>query len=118
MKKLTISELNDFFVDTIQRCTNDLLSKTDEVIECEILEEFDIGVISFLHENSLEQLFKNKYINENIKELSLKLREMYLSINEKKRNADSIRKDKQWHNIFKLADTIRKKKKDFDLEKI
>lgn len=50
MDNISVGELNDLFVDTIQRCTCDLIDKDDETIEYELFEEFDLGVHSFLHD--------------------------------------------------------------------
>jgi hypothetical protein len=117
MEKITTAELNDLFIDAIQRCTYDLINKDDETIEYELFEEFDIGANSFLHEKSLDMLLNDNYINEDIKKLSLKLREMFLSLGEEKRNADSVRNDEEWHDVLKLSDLIRGKKNEFDLRK-
>lgn len=106
MENITILELNNLFIDTIQKCRLDLLNENDEIIENEILEEFNSGVISFLHEKSLDKLLNEKYINEEIKELSLKLRERFLCLNNEKFNANSIRNDEEWNEIFKLSKLI------------
>lgn len=63
-------------------------------------------------------LLKEGYINEEIMTLSLKLREMYLEIPDEKYNANSVRYDKKWHDILKLADIIKEKKKKYDHEKL
>lgn len=117
MGDITTRELNDLFNDTIQRCTYDLVNKDDEIIEYELFEEFDVGVSSFLHENSLNRLLKDTFINNDIKNLCLKLREMYFTISEDKRYAESVRNDIQWAELLKLSDIIKKKKKLFDLSK-
>lgn len=109
MERISIIELNNLFIDTLQRCAYDLINKDDETIEYELFEEFDIGVNSFLHEDSLDLLLKDNFIDNDIKELSLKLREMFLLLEEDKRTADSVRNDKDWHDILQLSDLIRKK---------
>jgi hypothetical protein len=115
-KRIFPTQLNDLFIDTIQRCTYNLINENDETIEYNLFEEFDFATKLFLHENILNLLLKCNYINEEIKELSSELREMFLSMDEQKRNAESVRKDKNWHDILKLCDLIRNKKNEFDFK--
>jgi hypothetical protein len=71
--KIFATQLNDLFIDTIQKCTYNLINENDETIEYNLFEEFDLGAHSFLHENSLNMLIKCNYINEEITELSSEL---------------------------------------------
>jgi hypothetical protein len=115
-KRIFPIQLNDLFIDTIQKCTYDLINENDETIEYNLFEEFDFATKLFLHENILNMLLKCNYINEEIKELSSKLREMFLSMDKQKRNAECVRKDIDWHDILKLCDLIRNKKNEFDFK--
>jgi hypothetical protein len=114
--KIFATQLNDLFIDTIQKCTFNLLNENDETIEYNLFEEFDLGATPFLHENSLNMLVKYNYINEEIKELSSKLREKFMSMDKQKRNAKCVRKDEDWHDILKLGDLIWNIKNEFDFK--
>jgi hypothetical protein len=113
-QKVFDTQLNDLFVDTIETCTYNLINESDKTIEYNLFELFDFGAKLYLHENILNILLKCNYINEEIKELSSKLRYMLLSMDKQKMNAECVRKDKDWHDILKLCDLIRNKKNEFD----
>lgn len=109
--KIDTLTLNNLFDDTINRCTYNLVNKSDEIIEYELFEEFDIGATSFLHEDSLNRLMNHKFIDEDIKNLCVKLRKMFFEMPESECNSNSVRHSKKWEEILNLSDTIRKKKK-------
>lgn len=118
MEKISTEELNSLFIDTINRCTYKLIYEKDDEIEYQLFEEFDIGATSFLHEYSLNKLLKKKFINNEIKKLSIKLRKLYFEIceDDNYRNSESVRTNKKWHELLELSDTIREKKSEFDLK--
>ena len=109
MNTISTKKLFELYLDTLDCCKLSLLSEADDIIEYELFEEFDIGVHSFLHHKNLEKLLKENYIDEEIKNLSIELREMYLLIDEDKHGADDVRNDKDWHAILKLSDLIKNK---------
>lgn len=118
MDEKKIKNLNINFIDTINRCSMNLINKSDEEIEYEIYEQIDIGMTSFLHEIALNILIENGYIDSEIKTLSMDLRKMFVEITENYEDicAESVRKEKGWHEILKLSDLIREKKNEFDLK--
>lgn len=59
MNKITNKQLFDLYADTANRCSSDVKLLTNEEIEYNIFEEFDVGVMSFFHDDNL-----NKMINE------------------------------------------------------
>lgn len=119
MKNISINELNDLFVDTLEKCTFELIHQNDEKLEYNLFEEFDVGVTSFLHEESLDRLFNKNHINNEIKQMATKLRELWFSVqnNETIRNAECVRRNSKWWKVLKLSDLIIKKKKNFDQQR-
>jgi hypothetical protein len=49
VKQLSLKKLMELYVDTLSKCGTYLLSEDDKVVEYNIFEEFDIGIISFFH---------------------------------------------------------------------
>jgi hypothetical protein len=114
MNTISLQELNDLYVDTLQRATKKLVLEEDEEIEYQLFEEFDVGVHSFLHAESLEKLLKAGFINEEIKNLSLQLREKSIDLLENKRDAESVKNDARWQAALDLSDKIKSLKLNFD----
>ena len=107
-ENISIDKLMDFYVDTLQKCGVYLLDMEDEDIKYNIFEEFDINVISFLHQNTLYKLKDAELISEQIVERSIELREKYLAIQKTGTwNIESVRITKEWRNILELSDNIK-----------
>ncbi|OPX42929.1 hypothetical protein CLHUN_32530 [Ruminiclostridium hungatei] len=105
---ISIDKLMDFYMDTLQKCGVYLLDMEDEDIEYNIFEEFDINVVSFLHQNTLSKLKDANLISEQIVEKSIELREKYLAMqNTEACNVESVRNNKEWRNILELSDNIK-----------
>ncbi len=110
MKEISLSELNDLFVDTLKKCNTSIFDKPDEIVENEVLEDFDIGIRSFMHDNTLQKLYDNKYINDEILILSKELREKALAIPENEWSIEEIRNSSKWKKVMDLSDRILKLK--------
>lgn len=117
MEPISILELNELFIDTLQHGSSETLSKPDEEVEWHLFEEFDVGVISFLHEKSLSRLLAQGYINNEIKNLSSVLRRKAISLLKGERNVNFARTDKGWAELFKLTDRVLRLKYEFDQTK-
>lgn len=108
MEPLTPSELAVLFQDTLDKCGTFLHDADDETIGWCIFEEFDVGVISFLHPNSLAILVANGYISMGKAQKCISLRKKTIAI----QNTDDwslarVRTASRWREIFELADAIK-----------
>jgi hypothetical protein len=85
-----------------------LLVQNDETIEYELFEEFDISIISFLHDKNLEKLLIEGFIDRETKNTTLTLRSKAFNLlnQEKNRSANFVRNSSQWDKVFELADGI------------
>lgn len=106
MEQITLAQLKDLFYDTLENCSSDLNKKDDDTVEYEVLENFDIGVHSFLHDDNLKKLLGNSLINNEIFHLASQLRYKVLAIPENKWEIQSIRNDEEWKEIIELSDAI------------
>lgn len=98
----------EFYVDTLKKCGTNLLKMSDEDIEYNVFEEFDVGAISFLHDNTLSKLEKANLITKEISKKSSVLRSKFLRLqNTDLWNVDSVRNSKKWNEILKLSDEIK-----------
>ncbi|CAM4428531.1 hypothetical protein L1N85_26795 [Paenibacillus alkaliterrae] len=84
IENISIEKLNELYVDTIRKCGMYLLSSDDWVIEYNIFEEFDTGVVSFLHSDSLQKLNDAALINDEIMHKSSTLRNKVLELQRKR----------------------------------
>ncbi|KQK24352.1 hypothetical protein AR438_17130 [Chryseobacterium aquaticum] len=111
---ITDKELYSYFIDTLSHCGLFILDKDIEDIEYEIFEEFDIGVISFLHDNSLKQLLDAGLININIYKNCHNLREEVLNIQANGLwQINFVKKDKDWYKILLMSDKIKNEIEDY-----
>lgn len=108
MSQITDSKLFELYIDTIDRCGIFLLDESDEVVEYNIFEEFDIGVISFLHLDTLKRLLERGYISENKLIKSSLLRDKVMMIQSAGNwSMESFRTSTQWKEIMLLCDEIK-----------
>jgi hypothetical protein len=115
MKEIPNKELNNLFMDTLRSGSSKILAEDSETIEYELFEQFDVGIISFLHEKSLNKLLVAGFITEEIKQLSLDLRKKAVSIlQQENRNFSAVKRDKMWEEIFNLSDKVLCLKESFD----
>ncbi len=98
------------FVFTLKRCGKFLLNATDTVIETYIFEDFDLGVRSDICDEKLEIFIEEGWIDKEIKEKCLQLRNSFTNIQSehpKIWNVQSVRISKVWLEILELSDEIK-----------
>jgi hypothetical protein len=102
------SELMKFYLDTLSRCGLSVLDMDDEDIAYNIFEEFDIGAVTFLHENTLTELLNANLISKDVFDKSLMLRRKFFNLqNSDLRTIKAIKHNNKWIELFKLADEIK-----------
>ncbi|MCL1810464.1 MAG: hypothetical protein FWG42_11975 [Clostridiales bacterium] len=107
-REITIEELREFYRDTLDKCGLFLLRSKDEDVACNIFEEFDIGVVTFLHERSLERLKNADLISEEVLLKSLELRKKTMALqNTSLWNISAVKNSKEWLEILELSDSIK-----------
>ncbi|MDF2648453.1 MAG: hypothetical protein K0Q73_4258 [Paenibacillus sp.] len=108
MEKISVEKLLELYVDTIDKCGTFLLGEDDTVIGYNIFEEFDTGVISFLHADALQRLKDAGLISEKMVYKSSILRNLVLELQKgNKWNVTAVRNSPDWRKILELADEIR-----------
>jgi hypothetical protein len=106
MVEITSGELYAFFIDTLEKCNSGIYMKDDEIVEYEVLEDFDISVGTFLFNENLMRLLVEGFINDEIFKLSSDLRKRVLSIPREKWKIESIRNGGEWSQVSKKSDQI------------
>ncbi|MCL2086491.1 MAG: hypothetical protein FWH05_02710 [Oscillospiraceae bacterium] len=105
---ISLSNLMELYIDTLKKCSVDLLEACDEDIEYNIFEEFDIGVVSFLHERALSTLKNANLINEEIANKSMRLRNEFIGLqNSNLWNVYSVKNTSEWKQLLELSDEIK-----------
>ena len=103
-------QLFEYFIETINSCGNLLLTATDEEIEYNIFEVFDINVHTFFHNENLEILLTNDLITSEVYKKAQLIREMYLKIEGTSLwSLEGIKNTKEWKEIINLCDQIKEK---------
>jgi hypothetical protein len=100
MKRISVSKLNELYLDTVMRCTTDLLSRDDEEIGYQLFEEFDVGAQSFLHENSLVRLHHASFIDDEMFAISKEVRERWFALQKTSRTIEEIRTNGEWRKLL------------------
>ena len=80
MTEMSTEQLYDFYIDTIGRCTSELRNLTNEEIEYNLFEEFDVGVHSFLHDDNLAKLRDGGFIDNETLALYREVRQRWLAL--------------------------------------
>ena len=71
-----------------------------------LFEEFDSGVRSFFHDDSLQKLFKYDMINESVISTSRKIRHKWIELESKSYSLNEIRTTPEWREFFCLCDEL------------
>lgn len=106
MNEISMQQLFELYLDTLNRCNDETLKKSDEDVEYDILEEFNVGSWSFLHDSTLQKLYEAGLINDELLTLSKELRELTLAIPESKWTIEYIRIDDQWKQVMNCSSFI------------
>lgn len=109
MEIMETEKLYDYFLDTLSHCGSFIFDLSKGDIEYEIFEEFDIGVISFLHEDVLKQLLDSKLITFDVYSNCKILRKKVLELQELGLwKIDLVKTNKRWKEVIILCDEIKK----------
>ncbi|MEH7080972.1 hypothetical protein V7101_20580 [Bacillus velezensis] len=109
VREITLHERMELFIDTLERCSIDLISASDEVIEYNIFEEFDTGVVSFLHIDNLTILNKAGMIDDEIVNKAKELRKLVLILQKSTEwSLEFVKTSSRWRIILELSDDIKK----------
>ncbi len=106
---LSVDERYDLFKCTLQKCSSNILSMKDDDFRYTLFEELTTDIISFLHNNTLDLLIDEGYIDETIYNKCSELRETYISEEKNLSELSDINKIKSmpmFCRIVKLADEI------------
>lgn len=106
MNEISIDRLYEFYYDAIERCTSKTTSLSDEEIEYNLYEEFDVAAISFLHDDSLARLFAAKLIGEKAIAMSQDIRKVWIELQKDNWTTEEIRNEPRWKSLFSLCDEL------------
>jgi hypothetical protein len=109
MPEITVDELYELFLDTLARCNSKLLKQSDEEIEHAMLEEFDIGAHSFLHENSLAKLRSAGLIDDEVADSSKQVRAKWQVIRDRVSRAGDLKGDTEWMELIDVCENVLKR---------
>jgi hypothetical protein len=109
MTEISVTELYALYLDTVERATSNILDLTDEEIAYNLFEEFDIGAICFLHEDSLAKLYRAGLIDAEMVAISKEVRKRWLVLEQGSRSIVAIKTWNDWKELFELCDWLKSK---------
>ena len=107
MAEITVHELYVLYIDTIGRCTSELRRQSDDEINYNLFEKFDVGVWSFLHESALFKLRQGGFLDEEMLAMSKEVRERWLALQNKSWTIEGIKNKAEWQELFELCDRLK-----------
>lgn len=108
MEQLSEQNLLELYDDTLDKCGAFLLDEDDETNGYNIYEEFDIGVFSFFHVDSLQRLHESGLISTvKFNESSL-LRRMVIDLQSTGEwDIGHFRTSDKWREVMRLCDRLK-----------
>jgi hypothetical protein len=106
MSKISNEKLYELYCDAINRCTSKTTTLSDEEIDYNLFEEFDVAATSFLHEQALQRLLTAGMINEKMMLVSLEVRNLWLELQSHNWLTSEIRVEPKWKHLFSLCDEL------------
>lgn len=106
MAEISPSELHELLRDTVGKATSGVFDLSDEQIEYNLFEEFDVGAQSFLHQDSLNRLRQAGWINDEAVSLGKEVRELWFFLMQHRWNTDEIKHNAEWRKLFELCDRL------------
>jgi hypothetical protein len=108
MEQITEQQLLEFYNDTLDKCGTFLLDEDDDTIEYNIYEDFDIGIHSFFHINSLQKLYDSGLISADKFNESMLLHNKVIDLQDTDEwGFEHFRTSESWKEIMKLCDKIK-----------
>lgn len=106
MNAITTKQLYEQFVDTAKRCSSGIVSLSDEEIEFNLFEEFDVGVRSFFHDDNLIKLAEAGMLSEEAVPVCQRIRSKWIELDECNWTIAEIKDHPDWKSLFSACDTL------------
>jgi hypothetical protein len=109
MNEISTAEVYNLYLDAIGRCTSELRNLTDEEIEYNLFEEFDVGAHSFLHDDNLTKLHQAGFIDDEMLVVSREVRERWLALQKRFWSIEEVKTRQEWQELFHLCHRLKLK---------
>jgi hypothetical protein len=106
MSRISNEQLYELFVDTAKRCSSGIALLSDEQIEYNLFEEFDIGVRSFFHDDTLNKLVEAGMIRKEAVPICQEIRSRWIELDESNWTIDEIKGHPDWRRFFSSCDSL------------
>ena len=106
---LSLDERYELYKETVIKCGSRILDLSDDEFKHVLFEELSIDVYSFLHGNTLNELYEEGYIDEKMLDKSSELRRMFQDEEQRLRDLMDVERIKGYSGFIKiinLADEI------------
>jgi hypothetical protein len=85
------------------------LNRSDEEVQYELFEEFDVRAHTFLHQENLAKLRHAGFIDDEMMAVSKAVRERWLALQNESWTVGDIKTRKEWRELFGLCDRLKSK---------
>ncbi len=106
MKPISNRELFELLVDTAERCSSTILPLDDDDFEYNIFEEFEVGILSFFHDENLDRLFHAGLISSDAAVLSREIRMEGLAFVDDHRSETGLRGNLNFRRLMQKCDRL------------
>ena len=110
-KKVNKNEaMHHRLIYSLKQCGKFLINSTDEIVEMNIFENFDVSMTNDASDDNLEMFVDNGWINDEMKEKCIELRNLYIDIKVNHPqiwNSKGVKTSRLWWEILDLADKIK-----------
>lgn len=106
MNETSMDRLYELYLDTAAKCNSQITSLGKGELEYNLFEEFDIGVTSYFHEDSLQNLLSAGKLNREAVFLSEEIRKTWFELNSETWTTDQIRTVQDWKLFFAAGDEL------------
>lgn len=96
------------FIDTASRGSSRIFSLSDEEIEYDLFEEFDVGVSTFFHDDNVNKLVEAGLIDKDALPICRGIRKRWIELESRKWKVGEIKCDPQWKRLFSACDQLLK----------
>lgn len=108
MEQLREQKLLELYNDTLEKCGAFLLDEDDETIGYNIYEEFDIGVFSYFHVDSMQRLHESGLISTVKFNESNLLRRIVIDLQSNSEwDIRHFRTSDKWREVMRMCDRLK-----------
>ena len=106
MNQISVERLYELYLDTSKRCLSCVCNQSDENLGYDLFEQFDVGVTSDFHDDSLQRLHNAGMISHEAVVISQNIRKFWFDLDPYSYELNEIRSHPKWKQLFSMCDAL------------